>query len=167
MQTSHTPAAVSAAFDDRNLIAQAGLVPVMRLAEQCGLTRLVAGKVRVTGVRNGAGAVADAKVTSIVAGMAAGADSIDDLDVLRHGAMPAVFGGVRAPPPWVPSCAPSPVVMPSNSTRRTAGSWPHWPRTPLLLPGDDLVGRVGRIADLGVRVDHAAPLGTVLRRPRA
>ncbi|WP_344570945.1 transposase, partial [Streptomyces axinellae] len=36
-------------------------------------------------------------VTSIVGGMVAGADSIDDLAVLRHGAMPALFGGVRAP----------------------------------------------------------------------
>jgi hypothetical protein len=51
----------------------------------------------LTGARNGAGAAADAKVTSIVAGMAAGADSIDDLAMLRHGAMPAVFGGIRAP----------------------------------------------------------------------
>lgn len=97
MQVSHTPAAVSAAFDDANLIAQAGLVPVMRLAERCGLSRLVAEKVRLSGAKNGAGAAADAKVTSIVGGMVAGADSIDDLDVLRHGAMPVVFGGVRAP----------------------------------------------------------------------
>ena len=29
--------------------------------------------------------------------MAAGADSIDDMDVLRHGAMAEVFGGIRAP----------------------------------------------------------------------
>ena len=29
--------------------------------------------------------------------MIAGADSIDDMDVLRHGAMPALFGGIRAP----------------------------------------------------------------------
>jgi hypothetical protein len=29
--------------------------------------------------------------------MAAGADSIDDMDVLRHGAMDILFGGVRAP----------------------------------------------------------------------
>ena len=29
--------------------------------------------------------------------MAAGADSIDDMDVLRHGAMDVLFGGVRAP----------------------------------------------------------------------
>ncbi len=97
MQVSHTPAAVSAAFDDPNLITQSGLVPVMRLAERCGLSRLVAEKVKLTGAKNGAGAAADAKVTSILGGMVAGADSIDDLDVLRHGAMPAVFGGVRAP----------------------------------------------------------------------
>jgi hypothetical protein len=37
------------------------------------------------------------KVSSIVAGMAAGADSIEDLDVLRHGGMPELFGEVYAP----------------------------------------------------------------------
>src|SRR5213596_3099485 len=90
MQVSHTPAAVSAAFDDANLIAHAGLVPVMRLAERCGLSRLTAKKVKPSRAKNGAGAGADAKVASIVAGMAAGEDSIDDLDILRHGAMPTV-----------------------------------------------------------------------------
>jgi hypothetical protein len=29
--------------------------------------------------------------------MIAGAGSIDDMDLLRHGAMPELFGGVRAP----------------------------------------------------------------------
>lgn len=33
----------------------------------------------------------------LVAGMAAGADSIDDMDRLRHGAMNSLFGAVRAP----------------------------------------------------------------------
>ena len=33
----------------------------------------------------------------MVGGMLAGADSIDDLDVLRHGGMERVFTGVRAP----------------------------------------------------------------------
>lgn len=70
---------------------------MLRLAERCGLSRLVAEKVKLTGARNGAGAAADAKVTSVVGGMVAGADSIDDLGMLRHGAMPAVFGGIRAP----------------------------------------------------------------------
>jgi len=39
MQSSHATAAVSVAFDDANLVAHAGLVPVMRLAERCGLAR--------------------------------------------------------------------------------------------------------------------------------
>jgi hypothetical protein len=36
-------------------------------------------------------------VTRTRKGAADGADSIDDLDLLRHGAMPALSGGVRAP----------------------------------------------------------------------
>ncbi|MGW5449513.1 hypothetical protein [Streptomyces asiaticus] len=97
MQSSHAAAAVSAAFDDTNLVAYAGLVPVMRLAERRGLARLVAEKVKLSEAKNSAGAAADAKVTSVVAGMVAGADSIEGLGVLRHGAMPALFGGIRAP----------------------------------------------------------------------
>jgi hypothetical protein len=38
-----------------------------------------------------------AKTGSVVAGMLAGADSIDDLDLLRHGGMGRLFDGVRAP----------------------------------------------------------------------
>lgn len=34
---------------------------------------------------------------SLVAGMLAGADSIDDMDLLRHGGMDKVFTGMRAP----------------------------------------------------------------------
>jgi hypothetical protein len=40
---------------------------------------------------------AQVKVPCLVAGMIAGADSIDDMGLLRHGAMPALFGGIRAP----------------------------------------------------------------------
>jgi carboxylesterase len=40
---------------------------------------------------------ADLKVGCLVAGMTAGAGSIEDMDVLRHGAMPGLFGGIRAP----------------------------------------------------------------------
>jgi hypothetical protein len=36
------------------------------------------------------------KLTSIIAGMAAGADSIDDLDIVRAGGMKQIFGGVYA-----------------------------------------------------------------------
>jgi hypothetical protein len=40
---------------------------------------------------------AQVKVGCLVAGMIGGADSIDDLGLLRHGAMSALFGGIRAP----------------------------------------------------------------------
>ncbi|MBL3671491.1 IS1380 family transposase [Streptomyces sp. M2CJ-2] len=97
MKVSHSPATLFAAFDDPDLIAHAGLVPTIRLAERCGLPALVAEKVKLTGAKNGAGTAAEAKAMSIVGGMVAGADSIDDLDVLRHGGLPRLFGGVRAP----------------------------------------------------------------------
>lgn len=72
----------------------AGLVPALRLAESCGLGGLIGAHVRVAGP---CGGNPDAKIGSIVAGMVAGADSIDDLDVLRHGGMGRLFTGIRAP----------------------------------------------------------------------
>lgn len=66
-----------AAFDDENLVSCAGLVPVMALAERTGLSALVKGTVAVktTSVKS-AGVHPAGKITSIVAGMATGADSI-------------------------------------------------------------------------------------------
>jgi hypothetical protein len=64
------------------------------LAERCGLHRLVAETVTVSGP---AAANPGVKVPALIAGMVAGADSIDDMDVLRHGGMGRVFAGVRAP----------------------------------------------------------------------
>jgi hypothetical protein len=66
----------------------------MALAERCGLPALVRQKVTITAKT---GVNADLKAPCLIAGMAAGADSIDDMDVLRHGAMSALFGGIRAP----------------------------------------------------------------------
>ena len=40
---------------------------------------------------------AQLKALWLVAGMAAGADSVDEMDLLRHGVMPALFGEIRAP----------------------------------------------------------------------
>jgi hypothetical protein len=94
MRSSHKARAVSVRFDDPNLVSHAGLVPVMRLAENAGLPDL-ADDLLMLGTS--AGSNAGAKVASIVAGMAAGADSIDDLDVVRHGALPRLFTGIRAP----------------------------------------------------------------------
>ena len=93
MQLSQMPK-VAATFDDPNLISSAGLVPVMRLARRAGPPHLVTALVKIPG---GAGSDAAGKVASVVAGMLAGADSIDDLAVLREGAVAKVLPGVKAP----------------------------------------------------------------------
>lgn len=80
-------------FDEPNLVASAGLVPALALAEGAGLSGLADEWLTVPGSAGTAGA----KLTTLVAGMLAGADSIDDLDVLRHGGMGRLFSGVRAP----------------------------------------------------------------------
>lgn len=94
MQLSHATARTHAVFDEEHLVAYGGLVPVMRLAQRCGLDALAGEHVRAGGA---CGANAAAKICSIVAGMVAGADSIDDLDALRHGGMDKLFHGIRAP----------------------------------------------------------------------
>src|SRR6185369_8042567 len=98
VQVSHRFAAESAVFDEDSLVSLAGLVPVMQLAEQTGLARLVSEKVRIAEPRIKSGSANPApKLTTLIAGMCAGADSIDDIDVLRSGGMKSVFGGVYAP----------------------------------------------------------------------
>ena len=94
MRLFHVLARTHASFDDPNLVSRAGLVPVMALAHRAGLADLVAEHVRPGG---DCGVNAHLKIPCLVAGMTAGADSIDDMDLLRHGAMPALFGGIRAP----------------------------------------------------------------------
>src|SRR3954467_8471273 len=91
MRVSHS---VSAVFDHPNLVSAAGLAPVLALAERAGLHGLVAEHLTVPG---SAGANLVMKVPSLVAGMVAGADSITDMDLLRHGGMGQLFTEVRAP----------------------------------------------------------------------
>ncbi len=94
MRLSHTLAATSVAFDDPNLVSAAGLVPALGLAERAGLADLADEHLSVPTDK---GANAGLKVTSLVAGMVAGADSIDDMAVLRHGGMGRVFARAYAP----------------------------------------------------------------------
>lgn len=94
MQLSHTPPVVSATFDDPNLVSAAGLVPLMALAEHAGLRAL--GDEHLS-VPTDKGANAGTKLAALVAGMAAGADSIEDLGLLRHGAMGKLFDRPYAP----------------------------------------------------------------------
>jgi hypothetical protein len=87
VKPSHT---IRPVFDDPNLVSTAGLVPALRLAESAGMYDLLDG-LSVPSPNAGA------KTAAVIGGMLAGADSIDDLDVLRHGGMGRLFAGVRAP----------------------------------------------------------------------
>jgi len=94
MQLSHTRPVASALFDDPNLVSCAGLVPVAALAQRCGLAALAD---RQLSVPTDKGSHAGAKVSALVAGMVAGADSIADMALLRHGAMGTIFARPYAP----------------------------------------------------------------------
>ena len=111
MRLLHSLAKTHASFDDPDLVSRAGLVPVMALAQRAGLADLVAEHVRPGG---DCGANAPVKIACLVAGMAGGADSIDDMDLLRHGAM---FGGIRAPS-----------TLGSHLRSYTWGTYPSWRR---------------------------------------
>ena len=100
MRLLHALARTHASFDDPDLVSRAGLVPVMALAQRAGLADLVAEHVRPGGP---CGVNAYLKIGCLIAGMAAGADSIDDMGAPR-GALPVspaerarTGGGVRGP----------------------------------------------------------------------
>src|SRR5699024_9670293 len=134
MLFNHGPATVSYTFDDPHLVSAAGLVPVMRLGQDAGLVALADDRISLDTDK---GAYPGAKTASLVAGMVAGADSIDDMDLLRHGGMKSLFGRVYAPstlgsflrtfPPST-SCraVPPRTGMCVNSTRSPRGSCPAW-----------------------------------------
>ena len=94
MQLFHRSTSLSASFDETNLVSTAGLVPAMALAVKAGLSELAD---RWLTVPDYFGANAGLKVTALVAGMLAGADSIDDTAILRHGGMKKLFVGTYAP----------------------------------------------------------------------
>jgi hypothetical protein len=94
MQLSHNRPVASARFDDPNLVSCAGLVPMVALAQHCGLGELADEHLTVPTDK---GSNAGAKVSALVAGMVAGADSIDDMRLLRHGAMGTLFDRPYAP----------------------------------------------------------------------
>ena len=98
MNLSHPWSKATPLFDDERLVSCAGLIPVMALAEQTGLAELITDRVQIASTRVASAGVNPAgKLTSIIAGMAASADSIDDLQVIRSGGMKRLFDQVYAP----------------------------------------------------------------------
>jgi hypothetical protein len=102
-------------FDDPNLVASAGVVPVMALAERCGLRELIREWVGVPGP---AGTHADLKAAWVVGGMVTGADSIDDLGVVRHGGIGRLSAGRGRRPRWARF---------ARVHLGACGSWSRWP----------------------------------------
>jgi hypothetical protein len=86
-------------LDDDNLVSSAGLVPVMTLAEQTGLIALLDSRVHIAepGIASGSADPAP-KLATVIAGMCAGADSIDDLEVVRSGGMKTLSGDQMSSP---------------------------------------------------------------------
>jgi hypothetical protein len=84
------PDSLAVEFDDERLIANAGLVLVATLSIRLGIESLVDKTVRL-GERAGASRPGR-KVLTLIHAIAAGADSIDDADVLRSGGTEALLG---------------------------------------------------------------------------
>src|SRR4051794_5316957 len=124
MRLSHGSSALSATLDDPNLVSVGGLAPVLALAQGCRLGDLVANKLTL---RAKGGVNAQLKVPALVAGMVTGADSIDDMDLLRHGGMGGLFAGSGHHRRWARSCGRSPSATSASSIRSPRPFSPAWP----------------------------------------
>ena len=96
MPSSHRLDRIAVTFDDENLVANAGLLAPASLAERLGLRELFDETVDLGDVAGHANV--GAKAMTVVHSVLAGADSIDDCEVLRAGATATVLGHAVAAP---------------------------------------------------------------------
>lgn len=96
MRSSHNLARVETTFDEDNLVPNAGLAAPGALAQKLGVAELIDERVKLPQNTAG-GANCGTKAVTVIGAMLAGADSIDDVDVLRAGAAPEFFDRQRAP----------------------------------------------------------------------
>src|SRR5450755_4077940 len=82
---------IAVRFDEQRLVSDAGLLLTGSLAERLGVEQLVNDSVWLDPKAPGA-ALPGRKVMSLVHGMLAGADSIDDMNVLRAGSTGLILG---------------------------------------------------------------------------
>ena len=97
MQVSHTSRDLDIAFDDRNLVAHAGLSLTSQLAARLEARQLIRERLHLGHGVAGA-ANADLKAMTLISALLAGADCIDDVDLLRSGATESVLGQWVAAP---------------------------------------------------------------------
>ena len=100
------PDRIRIAFDDRRLVANAGLLLPATLARHLGLPELVDHHLDL-GDAPGRANTGD-KLMTLVASALAGGECIDDADGCAPGGRPAPWAArSRRHPPWAPSCAAS------------------------------------------------------------
>lgn len=99
MRSSRTLDRMSVTADDDHLVDHAGLIMAATLGQTLGLPELFADRLRLT--RQGANSAE--KALTVVHAMLAGADCIDDVDLLRAGATEAVLGHRAVAPSTVGS----------------------------------------------------------------
>ena len=118
MLSPERPDRIHVAFDDPRLVANAGLLLPVTLAQRLGLSQLADSHLEL-GDAPGRANAGD-KILTLVASALAGGDCIDDADALRSGGTGRVLGcTVKAPSTprlrggrlWGHSCAASVGVM--------------------------------------------------------
>ena len=119
---SHNPARLAVTFDDDRAVAGAGLALAAVLSERLDLVAW-ADELVDLGDRPGH-ARPGRKVATLVHAMVAGAECIDDCDVLRSGSTSSVLGHHVMAPSTLSSSGPSPSVMFASSTPSLSRCWP-------------------------------------------
>jgi hypothetical protein len=117
MGSSHTLDQLDTCFDDTHVVANAGLLLPATLAERLGIEQ-AADQVIDLGERAGA-AHPGRKLLTLVHSMLAGADCIDDADLLRCGATSQVLGH-RVMAPSTPGHLPTLVHLRARPPARPA-----------------------------------------------
>jgi hypothetical protein len=111
--------AVQVRFDEERLVSDAGLLLCATLADRLGIEELANESVWL-GYRTPGAALPGRKVMTLVAGMLAGADCIDDMNLLRAGSTGLVLGHrVMAPSTLGRFCA----RLPSATSASLTVSW--------------------------------------------
>ena len=87
---------INVAFDDANLVSNAGLLLVSTMSQSLGLEKLIEEKVSLTGRVGGANP--GRKLLTLIHAMTAGANHIDHTDMLRSGSTEEVLGHVAMAP---------------------------------------------------------------------
>ena len=103
MLLRNDPDRIQIAFDDHRLVANAGLLLPVTLAQHLGLRELVDNHVDL-GTPPGRVNTGD-KMLTLVASALAGGDCIDDADVLRTGRTAGTIGCVKGAVLFTPRCA--------------------------------------------------------------